>query len=81
MSDPRLSIIAAVLKEPNKPLKVYMELSSIARATFFKAKASLEAEGILSFEAGKQLSIDRDAAKRFVSEHYPGLLNIVDETP
>lgn len=77
MNDPRLAVMSAVLHQPNKPLKVYIEMSSVARATFFKAKANLEEVGVLSFEDGKQLKIDRIAARQFLSQHYPGLVSIL----
>lgn len=77
MKDARILILTTLLRHPNKPLKVYIELIPVARATFFSAKAELETSGVLIYVDRKQLSVDRAAALRFLAETYPGLPDLM----
>lgn len=79
MKDARILIITTVLRHPNKPLKVYIELVPVARATFFAAKAELEACDVLIFVDRKQLTVNRAAAIRFLKENYPGLPHLISD--
>lgn len=79
MKDPCILILTELLRNPNKPLKVYIELLPIARATFFAAKAQLEARGVVQFVDRKQLTVDRAAARRFLQDVYPGLVTLLEE--
>ena len=79
MIDPRLSIIAAILREPNKPMKFYIEMSEVSRATFFKAKSDLAQRGILRLVGGKQLEVNTEEARSFVATLYPGLVSVFSD--
>ncbi len=77
MRDARILILTTLLRHPNKPLKVYVELVPVARATFFSAKAELEASGVVQFVDRKQLTVDREAALQFLADTYPGLNDLM----
>ena len=79
MKDSRILILTELLRNPGKPLKVYIEMIPVARATFFSAKAELEASGVLIFTDRKQLEVNRDAARQFLSTTYPGLPDLLSD--
>jgi hypothetical protein len=81
MKDARILILTTLLRLPNKPLKVYIELVPVARATFFSAKAELETAGALIYVDRKQLTVDRIAALRFLTDTYPGLPDLMSGLP
>ena len=74
MRDPYLTIIAALIHTPLKPLKYYLEVSKVSRGTFFKVKADLEAKGIIFKGEGRQILLDHDRGVRFLADAYPGVL-------
>ncbi len=78
MRDARILILTEVLRNPNKPLKVYIEIIPVARATFFSAKAELLAKSVLIFSERKQLTVDHAEALRFLAETYPGMKGLFD---
>lgn len=81
MIDARLSLIAAVLNEPNKPLKFYIEMSRVSRATFFKAKSDLEQRNVVHLRDGKTLQLNPEEAIDFLDRLYPGLANVFQDIP
>lgn len=73
MKDGHLALISIVMSEPGRPLKYYVDLSGVSRATFFKAKRELGGKGALFVGESGLLDLDNEAARRFIEAKYPGL--------
>ncbi len=81
MRDRYLMIISALIHAPNKPLKFYLEVSKMSRGTFFKAKAELVAQGVISTGDAGQIVLDRDKGLRLLADAYPGVSIDLDPPP
>ena len=80
MRDPKLSLISAILLVPKKRQKFYLDTSKLSRGTFFKVKAELSEQGIVTIDEAKQMKLDHEKALKFVNENYPGLACTFDTT-
>ena len=76
MKDGHLALISIVMRAPGRPLKYYVDLCGVSRATFFKAKRELGDSVALSVGDSGLLDLDNAAARRFIEAKYPGLSQV-----
>ena len=81
MLDARLWIIVTMLVSDSRyPIKHYVSLYPRSRGNFFKAKALLENDGIVSNLDDRRgyMDIDEHKALAFLEAEYPGLPDMID---
>jgi hypothetical protein len=74
-----LKILSLLQSDPDRPLKYYVSLSAMSRATFFRAKSDLEECGIITVDTkSKTILLDKEKAVSLLREDYPGLCSLFD---
>jgi hypothetical protein len=74
MRDGSIKLLSLIISEPNWPLKFYVEMSGLSRATFYKNKRDLENLGIIRCKRSpNRVVADTDKAISFLLTNYPGI--------
>ena len=80
MRDGAVILLSLVLSYPHRPLKYYVEMSGMSRATFFKVKKKLESRNVIKCtRTPSGIQIKRENALSYLEVAYPGMTKLFTE--